>query len=89
MKQFRDAYLDLFNRLSQDAYWAHLTNSAHCDFNDTPWFDSPTSTLLMRRALVQDRYIVSFFRKYLRGEDDHFLDALPADWPEVDAFLKK
>ena len=37
-----------------DVYYAHLTNSTHCDFNETPWFDSPTSTTLIRRALVQD-----------------------------------
>lgn len=42
----------------------------------------------MRRGLVQDLYVVSFFRKYLRDEDDHFLDGQPADWPEVDVFLK-
>jgi dienelactone hydrolase len=89
MQQYRNAYRNLYDRLAHDAYWVHLTNSAHCDFNDTAWFDSPTSTTLMRRALVQDQYIVSFFRKYLRGEDDHFLDTAPAAWPEVDQFLKK
>jgi len=89
MQQFRDAYRSLFDRLTHDAYWVHLKDSTHCDFNDTPWFDSPTSTTLIRRALVQDRCIVSFFRKYLRDEDDHFLDGPPPDFPEVDAFLKK
>jgi len=89
MQQFRDAYTNLFGRLTHDVYYAHLTNSAHCDFNEQPWFDSPTSTTLIRRALVQDLYIVSFFRKYLRGEDDHFLDSAPTNWPEVDVFLKK
>ena len=47
------------------------------------------SGVIIRRALVQDLYVVSFFRKYLRGEDDHFLDGAPAAWPEVDVFLKK
>lgn len=89
MQLFRDAYRNLYDRLAHDAYWVHLQNSTHCDFNDTPWFDSPTSTTLVRRARVQDRYVVSFFRKYLRSEDDHFLDAAPAAWPEVDQFLKK
>ncbi len=89
MQQFRNAYRNLFDRLTRDAHWVHLKNSTHCDFNDTPWFDSPTSTTLIRRALVQDLYVVSFFRKYLRGEDDHFLDGAPAAWPEVDVFLQK
>ena len=43
---------------------------------------------LMRRALVQDLYVVSFFRNYLRDEDDHFIGGQSADWPEVDVFLK-
>jgi predicted dienelactone hydrolase len=89
MQQFRNAYTNLFGRLTHDAYYAHLTNSTHCDFNGSPWIESPTSTNLIRRAQVQDLYVVSFFRKCLRGEDDHFLNAQPADWPEVDGFLKK
>ncbi len=80
---------DLFNRLRHDAYWVHLKDSVHCDFSDAPWFDIPTSTERVRRAQVQVLYVVSFFRKYLRHEDDHFLDGPPVDWPEVDAFLKK
>jgi len=89
MQQFRNAYRNLFDRLTLDAYWVHIKNSAHCDFTDMPWFDSPTSTTVTRRALVQDLYVVSFFRKYLRGEDDHFLDGAPPAWPEVNVFLKK
>lgn len=89
MQPHRDAFRNLFDRLAKDAYWVHLKNSTHCDFNEMPWFDSPTSSTLIRRALVQDRYVVSFFRKYLRGEDDHFLDGPPTDWPEVDVFLSK
>ena len=89
MQQFRDAFRSLYDRLAHDAYWVHLKDSTHCDFNDTPWFDWPTLTVHTRRALVQDLYVVSFFRKYLRGEDDHFLDGSPPAWPEVDAFLKK
>jgi predicted dienelactone hydrolase len=89
MQQFRDAYRELFGRLTNDAFWVHLKDSTHCDFNDKPWFDTPNSETVTRRALVQDFYVVSFFRKYLRGEDDHFLDSLPADWPEVDVFQKR
>jgi predicted dienelactone hydrolase len=89
MKQFRDAFQNVFDRLTHDAYWVHLKGSTHCDFNDTPWFDWPALTAHTRRALVLDRYVVSFFRKYLRGEDDQFLDGSPADWPGVDAFLKE
>jgi len=89
MQQFRNAYTNLFGRLTHDAYYAHLTNSIHLDFNEMPWFNYPTSTTHLRRAQVQDLYVVSFFRKYLRGEDDHFLDGAPPAWPEVDVFLKK
>ena len=89
MQQFRNAYRNLFDRLTLDAYWVHIKNSTHCDFTDMPWFDTPTSTSVTRRAVAQDLYVVSFFRKYLRGEDDRFLDGAPLAWAEVDAFLKK
>lgn len=89
IKPFRDAFPNLFDRLQADAYWVRIKDSVHCDFNDTPWFDASTSTVRTRRALVLDQYVVSFFRKYLCGQDDHFLDDAPPAWPEVDAFLKK
>ncbi len=54
MQQFRNAYTNLFGRLTHDAYYAHLTNSIHLDFNEMPWFNYPTSTTHLRRAQVQD-----------------------------------
>jgi len=36
MQQFRNSYTNLFARLTHDAYYAHLTNSTHLDFNETP-----------------------------------------------------
>jgi predicted dienelactone hydrolase len=89
MKQFRDAFRNLFDRLNSNAYWVRIKDSIHCDFNDTVWFDAPTSLTRTRRALLLDHYVVSFLRKYLRDEDDRFLDGPPVDWPEADQFLKK
>ncbi len=89
MAQFRNAYRKMYDSLTKDAYWLHLKDAIHCDFNDTPWFDSPTSSARTRRALALDRYTVSFFRKQLRGEDDHLLDGVSAEWPEIDQLLKK
>jgi hypothetical protein len=89
MQLSRNSFRAMFDGMTHDAYWVPLKDSTHCDFNETPWFDSPPSPTLTRRALVQDRYVVSFFRKHLRNEDDHLLDAPSADYPEVDGFLRK
>jgi len=34
-------------------------------------------------------YLLSFFNKFLRGEDDHLLDSASPAYPEVMQFLKK
>jgi hypothetical protein len=34
-------------------------------------------------------YLVSFFTKYLKGEDGHELDAPLPNHPEIELFLKK
>jgi len=32
---------------------------------------------------------LSFFNKYLKGQDDQLLDGPSADYPEVEQFMKK
>lgn len=89
MQPLRNAFRSLFDTLARNAWWIQLKDSSHCHFNDTPWFDSPTSPVQLRRALLIDLCAVSFFRRFLRDEDDHFLDAQPLGWPEVEALLRK
>jgi dienelactone hydrolase len=79
----------LFDLLTHDAYWLNIANSDHFDFADAPWIESPTDTARLRRGQITNRYTVSFFNKYLKGEDDHLLDSPSANYPEVDVFLKK
>lgn len=89
MQPFRVAFRSLFDQFAHDAYWFHLKNSEHYDFVEMPWFAATPAPAKLRTAIVLRRYILSFFNKYLKGQDDHFLDGPPSDYPEVDVFLKK
>jgi len=89
MQPFRADFRKLFDQLSQNAYWLELTNSEHFDFVESPWFATSPLPSKIRTATVLRTYAVSFFSKYLKAEDDHFLDGPPAAYPEVEGFLRK
>jgi predicted dienelactone hydrolase len=89
MQPFRADFRKFFDQLSQNAYWLELTNSEHFDFVESPWFATSPLPAKIRTATVLRAYTLSFFNKYLKGQDDHFLDGPPAAYPEVDAFLRK
>ena len=89
MPPYRAAFRSWFNQLPRNAYWFRLRNSEHYDFVDSPWFDVSPAPSKLRTATILRTYILSFFNKYLQGQDDHFLDGPPAAYPEVDGFLKK
>jgi hypothetical protein len=42
-----------------------------------------------RASQIVRAYLLSFFNKFLRGEDDHLLDGPSAAYPEVEQFMKK
>ena len=94
--------LPVFNHMLTNAYWVKLTSTVHGSFSD---FDliidsaslqavwgTPVSGQYLRPARVTQivrTYLLSFFNKYLKGEDDHLLDGPSADYPEVEQFIKK
>ena len=41
-----------------------------------------------RVSQIVRAYLLSFFNKYLRGEDDHLLDGPSPAYPEVEQFMK-
>jgi predicted dienelactone hydrolase len=89
MQPYRADFRKLFDQLSQNAYWLELTNSEHFDFVESPWFATSPLPAKIRTATILRAYTLSFFNKYLKGQDDHFLDGPPASYPEVDTFLRK
>jgi dienelactone hydrolase len=78
----------LFNKATQDAIFFWISTTDHSSFSDGPLIADPT--LDNRQvALTINAYLVSFFNKYLKGQDDHLLDGPSASFPRVIDFKKK
>jgi hypothetical protein len=97
-----DDRLPFFNEQVTNAYWVKLSSTVHGNFSDpglivdsaslrTVW-GTPVSGQLLPPARVSQivrAYLLSFFNKFLRGEDDHLLDGPSPAYREVMPFLKK
>ena len=85
-----------------NAYWVKLVSADHGSFSD--WdlildsasvqagWGTPVSGQFLAPARVSQivrAYLLSFFNKFLRGEDDHLLDGPSPAYPEVEQFMKK
>jgi len=78
----------LFNKAAADAVWVGIKNTEHADFSALFLVTEPG---ISRREppLIQRTYLVSFFNKYLKNNDDHFMDSPPAVFPRVTGFVRK
>ena len=87
---------EVYNHLVTNAYWVKLASTVHGDFADpglivdsaslAAYFGTPTSGEFLPPARVSQivrAYLLSFFNKFLRGEDDHLLDGPSPAYPEV------
>jgi hypothetical protein len=100
---FPDDRLAVYNEQVTNAYWVKLVSTIHCSFTDTDLICDPASmssalcgTPVTGQFLPQGRtsqivraYLLSFFNKFLKGEDDHLLDGPSPAYPEVMEFLSK
>jgi uncharacterized repeat protein (TIGR03803 family) len=97
-----DDRLEFYNALVTNAYWVKLASTTHSSFCDAVLIlDSasleagwgwPMSGQLLPPARVSQivrAYVLSFFNKFLKGEDDHLLDGASPAYPEVVQFLSK
>jgi hypothetical protein len=97
-----DDRLPFFNEQVTNAYWVKLSSTVHGNFSDPALIvDSgslaagwglPVNGQFLPPARVSQivrAYLLSFFNKFLRGEDDHLLDGLSPAYPEIMQFLKK
>jgi hypothetical protein len=88
--------------MATNAYWVKLISTVHASFGDAGLIDdsaslrtvwgTPVSGQLLPPARVSQivrAYLLSFFNKYLKGEDDHLLDGPSPAYPEVEQFMKK
>jgi predicted dienelactone hydrolase len=93
---FRPYFLSLFNKLTNDAYMFGIKGAVHGDFSDMPLacdqtqssYVSPSAAQLRMAALLRI-YMLSFFNKHLKGQDDHLLDGPLPDYPEIQNYQKK
>jgi predicted dienelactone hydrolase len=96
-----DDELPVFNHVGTNAYWVKLKSTDHGCFSDwdlivdsaslqNEW-GTPVSGQFLPPARVSQivrAYVLSFFNKFLLGEDDHLLDGPSSAYPEVEQFLK-
>ena len=96
-----DDRLAVNHHLVTNAYWVKLVSTIHLSFGDADlifnaasmaaYWNTPTSGQFLPPARVTQvvrAYLLAFFNKYLRGEDDHLLDGPSPAYPEVMQFLK-
>jgi predicted dienelactone hydrolase len=91
----------VIQKMTHDGYFVRTSGTEHYSYSDMPLvadkssfqsiFGSPIHPLIpgVRINQIASAYVVSFFRKYLKGEDDHLLDGPPAEFPEVIEFFKQ
>ena len=97
-----DDRLEVYNEQATNTYWVKLTSTVHGNFADYNLiFDStslkagwgtPMSGLFLppvRVSQIERAYLLSFFNKFLQGEDDHLLDGLSPAYPEIMQLLSK
>jgi hypothetical protein len=94
--------LAVFNHTVTNAYWVKLKSTNHGNFGEfdlvvdsaalAAIYGTPPSGQFLpqgRASQIVRAYLLSFFNKFLRGEDDHLLDGPSPAYPEVMQFLKK
>ena len=77
----------MFEQMNRDAWFIQFRDAGHDEFGDAAGFFRPSRTG-RTQALVRT-YLVSFFTRYLKGQDGKGLDAPLPNHPEIEVFLKK
>jgi uncharacterized repeat protein (TIGR03803 family) len=98
--EFPDDRLEVYNEQVTNAYWVKLVSTVHGSFCDygliynsaslEAAFGTPLSGQILPGARVSQIVradLLSFFNKFLQGEDDHLLDGPSPFFSEVMQFL--
>jgi pimeloyl-ACP methyl ester carboxylesterase len=93
--EWLSASLALFTNAVSEAFWCQIQNSTHNGFfdkasliNDAAGTGHPTAASRAQSLPIR-ACTVSFFDKYLKGEDDHLLDNPAAVYPNIINFQSK
>ena len=96
-----DDRLPIIEAMIHDGYFIQISGTVHWSYSDVPLlaspaafragFGSPRHPVLTgaRVNQITAAYVLAFFRKYLRGTDDHLLDGPPPEFPEVLKYVKR
>ena len=97
-----DDRLEVYNEQVTNAYWVRLVSTTHDSFDDEDLIADSASLKLDRGTPMSGQflpparltqiiraYLLSFFNKFLQGQDDHLLDGPSPAYPEVRQFLSK
>ncbi len=86
---------NLFAHAISDAFWFQIQDTTHQSFNDKgslvndpTMVGNPTSVSRAQSQTIR-ACTLSFFNKYLKGEDDHLLDNPAAVYPNIINFQSK
>jgi uncharacterized repeat protein (TIGR03803 family) len=97
-----DDIFETYNEQVSNAYWAKLVSTDHMRMGDLGLILDSASLVAMtgtpmsgqflappRVSQIVRAYLLSFFNKFLKDEDDHLLDCPSPAYPEVLQFLSK
>jgi uncharacterized repeat protein (TIGR03803 family) len=95
-----DDRLEVYDNLQSNAYWVKLDSTVHGNFADPGLIDNSATIIAAwgapmslqflptaRFSQIVRAYLLSFFNKFLKGQDDHLLDRPSPSYPEVMQFL--
>ena len=94
-----DNRFEIYNEQVTNAYWVRLASTVHGSFADyelivnsaamETWSNPLNGQILPlgRASQIVRAYLLSFFNKFLQGQDDHLLDGPSPAYPEVMQFL--
>ena len=90
----------VYSQQITNAYWVKLASSVHGTFADQNLIVDSASLAAVygtsrsgqylppaRASKIIQDYLLSFFNKFLKGEDDHLLDGPSPAYPDVEQFM--
>jgi len=88
MTRQADSGLSAFFNKATDAVWFVLSNTEHASF--AYGYETTDPSIANRDLqLTMKAYILAFFNKYLKNEDNRLLDGPSTNFPRVVSFQKK